>query len=171
MSLAEIHLPAVPHYATKLQKSMDRFFLRLQPDTPYMRFNYAVTVSPELFHPDSHHNLTPEVLAERGIADGEGDESAGKLSAESLWLRVERQTLQRLPRSKGILFSIRTYMTRMDEVAKEDAAAGALRTQIESYSEEVARYKNKGLWWNALRRHLDEIAAKKADTSITQEAP
>ena len=152
MSLAEIHLPNVPHYATKLRTSMDRFFLRLSPSQPYQRFNYAVTVSGELYHPESHHNLTPEVLAARGNGDSG--------SVDGLWLRVERQTLLRLPKSGAVLFGIRTYMTPVREVTADKAVARALRTQVESYGVEVAGYKNKGLWWDVLRKHLDDVVPK-----------
>lgn len=149
MSLAEIHMPNVPHYASKLQTGMDRFFLRLSASQPYQRFNYAVTVSPELYHPESHHNLTPEILAARGDEGGKG--------IDGLWLRVERQTLLRLPTSGAVLFSIRTYMTPMREVTADKEVAKALRTQVESYGVEVAGYKNKGLWWDILKKHLDEV--------------
>jgi hypothetical protein len=35
-------------------------------------------------------------------------------AGERLHLRVERQTLSRLPRSNAVLFTIRTYMNRLD---------------------------------------------------------
>lgn len=144
MSLWDIHAPAVPTYKTKLAKGMDRFFLRLRADQPYMRFNYAVDLSGELFHITSHHNLTKETLEH-------------PVTLDQLHLRVERQMLQRLPRSRGVLFSIRTYVTPINEVTRDLDMARALRTQVASYSDDVSAYKNKALWWDVLEKHLDEV--------------
>lgn len=146
MSLWDIHAPAVPHYKTKLAKGMDRFFVRLRASQPYMRFNYAVALSGELFHPNGHHNLTTGTLEH-------------PVTLEQLHLRVERQTLQRLPRSQGILFGIRTYITPLAEVTRDVGAARALRTQVKSYGEDVAAYKNKAFWWSVLEKHLNEVLA------------
>lgn len=47
-NLADIHGP-VPGYKEKLQKSMDRFFARLEPDRYVKRVNWSLTVDEELF--------------------------------------------------------------------------------------------------------------------------
>jgi hypothetical protein len=46
--LADIHGP-VPGYKEKLQKSMDRFFARLEPGRYVKRVNWSLTVDEELF--------------------------------------------------------------------------------------------------------------------------
>lgn len=46
--LADIHGP-VPGYKEKLQKSMDRFFARLEPGRFVKRVNWSLTVDEELF--------------------------------------------------------------------------------------------------------------------------
>lgn len=46
--LADIHGP-VPGYKTKLQKSMDRYFARLESGKLVMRVNWSLTVDEELF--------------------------------------------------------------------------------------------------------------------------
>lgn len=131
-------------YEQKLSKSMDRFFLRLRADKPYMRFNYAIDNDPELFHIHSHHNLTAE-------------SSSHPLTLDELFLRVERQFLQRLPRSRAIAFSIRTYVTPIRMVTKDKAIAKALKTSVGSYSPQVSAYKNKPLWGDILAAHLEEL--------------
>lgn len=144
MSLWQIHAGKVPQYEEKLAKSMDRFFLRLRADKPFMRFNYAIDNSSELFHINSHHNLTLETLEK-------------PLTLGQLHLRVERQFLQRLPKSQAIVFSIRTYVTPITEVTKDLNVARALRTSVASYSPQVSKYKNKPLWDALLTAHLNEI--------------
>ena len=141
-------------YEQNLSKAMDRFFLRLRADKPFMRFNYAVDISPELFHIHSHHNLTAETL-ER------------PLTIDQLYLRVERQYLQRLPKTGAIAFSIRTYITPITEVTKDKDIALALQTSVGSYSPEVSKYKNKHLWDNVLSDHLRELLQDHETQRIT----
>ncbi|KAL2421124.1 hypothetical protein ABEF91_008340 [Exophiala dermatitidis] len=147
LSLWQIHAGNVPQYEQNLAKSMDRFFLRLRVDSPIMRFNYAIDISPELFHINSHHNLKLEDLKH-------------PLTLDHLHLRVERQFLQRLPKTRGIVFSIRTYITPITEVTKDREVAEALQTSINSYTDEIASYKNKHLWKDVLGPHLREVTAK-----------
>ncbi|KAL2670022.1 hypothetical protein Neosp_014901 [[Neocosmospora] mangrovei] len=144
LSLWEIHAGKVPQYESKLAKSMDRFFERLKVESAVSRFNYAIDDSSELFHRHPHHNLTLEQL-----------ENPPKL--EDLHLRVERQTLQRLPKTRALLFTIRTYVTPIVEVTKDKEVAAALRTSVGSFSEDVSKYKNKDLWDRTLQKHLAEV--------------
>ncbi|KAL4954552.1 hypothetical protein BDW69DRAFT_183445 [Aspergillus filifer] len=142
-----IHAGRVPTYETRLAKSMDRFFQRLKPGPLICRYNYAIDDSDELFHRHSHHNLNLDEVKKPELKD--------------LHLRVERQVLQRLPRSKALLFTIRTYVTPITEVTKARDVAGALRTSVCSYSEDIARYKNRGLWEGTLMGHLEEVLGER----------
>ena len=144
LTLWGIHAGKVPQYESKLAKSMDRFFQRLKVGSAMSRFNYAIDDSAELFHRHSHHNLS--------LHD---PEKAPVLS--DLHLRVERQVLQRLPRSRALLFTIRTYVTPIVEVTRDRQVAEALRTSVNSFTEDVARYKNKSLWNETLQQHLSEV--------------
>ena len=130
---------------------MDRFFVRLRVGGAIQRFNYAIDDSAELFHPHSHHNLALDK----------------KVKLEDLHLRVERQVLQRLPKTRALLFSIRTYVTPITEVTKDKKVARALRTSVGSYGEDVAKYKNKPLWDTVMKEHLDEILAEE-DVELAQ---
>lgn len=140
-SLWQIHAGRVPQYETKLAKSMDRFFMRMQVGSAITRFNYAIDDSDELYHPHSHHNLSVDK----------------KVRLEDLHLRVERQFLQRLPKTRALLFSIRTYITPITEVTKDKEVAAALRTSVGSFTEDVAGYKNKALWDSVLSEHLKQV--------------
>ena len=55
-------------------------------------------------------------------------------------LRVERQTLRRLPKTGAIVFTIRVYMTPLKDLAKEPDIPGRLASAIRSWPEDVARY-------------------------------
>lgn len=58
----------------------------------------------------------------------------------NLYLRTERQTLRRLPRTGAIAFTIRVYQTRVDELAEEPGVPGRMASAIRSWPEDVARY-------------------------------
>lgn len=148
-SLWEIHAGKVPQYEQKLAKSMDRFFQKLRVDSPIQRFNYAIDNSDELFHRHSHHNLE-----ELEVGSG--------LRLEDLHLRVERQVLQRLPKSRDLLFSIRTYVTPITKVTEDKDIARALRTSVSSFGVDVARYKNKALWNDILQKHIAGVLGEES---------
>lgn len=54
-------------------------------------------------------------------------------------LRVERQTLRRLPRSGAIVFTIRVYMTPLTELGPDEA--GRLAAAIRGVREQEAAYR------------------------------
>ena len=53
-------------------------------------------------------------------------------------MRVERQTLRRLPRTGAIIFGIRTYLTPLEDLASEPNVPGRLASAIRSWPEDVA---------------------------------
>ncbi|MFM8681970.1 MAG: heme-dependent oxidative N-demethylase family protein, partial [Alphaproteobacteria bacterium] len=110
--LAEIHGP-VPDYGKALAAPVDRFFGALGEGRIVERWNWTIHDRPDLFQPQSprRHAVPPE-----RFADG-------------LFLRNERQTLRRLPRSRAILFAIDTRVTRLGDVPPADARnlAAAIR--------------------------------------------
>ena len=67
------------------------------------RFNWTIHDRPDLFQPTGGARRAHEVPPAR--------------YGESLWLRVERQTLRRLPRAGDVLFTIRTYRTPLETLA------------------------------------------------------
>ena len=54
-------------------------------------------------------------------------------------MRVERQTLRRLPRTGAIVFTIRVYLTRLEDLVAEPGVPGRLASAIRSWPEDVAR--------------------------------
>lgn len=123
---------------------MDRFFQRLKVENAICRFNFAIDTSGELFHRHSHHNLTPEQLET-------------PLKIQDLHLRVERQVLQRLPKTRALLFTIRTYVTPITEVTKDKEIARELRGSVQGFTDDISKYKNKDLWNELLQDHLAEV--------------
>ncbi len=57
----------------------------------------------------------------------------------TVWLRTERQTLRRLPRTGAIVFTIRVYQTSVEQLGKEAGVPGRMASAIRSWPEEVSR--------------------------------
>jgi len=99
-----IHEP-VPHYEERIGAATDAMFDKLTPDRPVWRVNWTVLDSPELFQPSA----TGRKARTHPSSGEEFGPSSGEEFGESMYFRTERQTLWKLPRSGGVLFTIRTY--------------------------------------------------------------
>lgn len=128
-SLATIHDPT-PHYAEMIATPMDRSFDKLKPERSVWRLNWSVLDNGALFQPTGHgrKDYTTDVTAEN--------------AGEKLWLRVERQTLRRLPQSGDILFTIRIYNAPFATLVNEPEAARRLAAAIAGLDDRMTDYKS-----------------------------
>ena len=142
---------------SKLQISLERFFRRLPLDKPVVRNNYffQVVQEPEARRPapvpGSLLDVDPDEIA--WSVTMQGDETIPKdggfhasdahektpATPGTFRLRTERQTLRRLPRTGAIMFTIRIYQTRLDELVREPGVPGRMASAIRSWPEDVAR--------------------------------
>lgn len=120
-SMAAVHDP-VAHYADELADRVDRFIAALRPDRPVWRRNWSIHDDPVYFLPDP----TPP----RAVDPPYG-----------LWLRSERQTLRRLPRTGAVLFTIRTQQVPLAQVAERPDVAQRMAIAIAAWSPELRAYK------------------------------
>ncbi|MEL7227186.1 MAG: heme-dependent oxidative N-demethylase subunit alpha family protein, partial [Cyanobacteria bacterium J06576_12] len=94
-------------------------------------------------------------LAEEKYATANEPDITKNNVEKRLWLRVERQTLRRLPVSGGVLFTIRTYVYPMVAVMAVSGAPGELAQAIRSLSPNMQKYKNLLPFRAALLKYLD----------------
>lgn len=143
-SLAAIHAP-VPGYEPQLGASMDRFFGRMKTARPVWRRNWSLMDDPTLFQPTGHGRQTRN----RDItADNAGD---------TAWLRMEHQTLRRLPCSGDILFTIRVYVHPLHSLAACPTHAAALASAIRALPPAMQRYKSIAPMRDAVLAWLDKV--------------
>ncbi|KAF7289107.1 hypothetical protein HMN09_01358900 [Mycena chlorophos] len=156
--------------AKKLQVPLERFFRRLSVDKPVVRNNYFIQISPPR-DPEAEPTVDTEQLAWGSYVLGQEEEygrskasvSAGAppvVTAQNIRLRTERQTLRRLPRSGAIVFTIRTYLFPVEELACEPGIAARFASAVRSWPEDVRQYKGEGRYGDVLLRYLDEMAAR-----------
>lgn len=162
MPLHEIHTSGdVPKYNEKLHSGMAKFFTRLTPDKPVVRNNYFIQTDDELAWSSS-------------IGD-EAEENVGwytadpAKSAEKLYFRSERQSLRRLPKSGGIVFTIRTYFCPISELCQEPHVPRRLLNAVESWSEDVKEYRGYYKFKDALLPYLEEKALEQEKMGIVAE--
>ena len=144
--ISQIH-QRVPGYPQKLERPVDNVFARLREGFPGLRFNWSIVDSPDLYLEQDKWRT--------GFDPAITTENAG----QSLWLRVERQTLRRLPDSRGILFTIRTYIYPLDQVAVNPAVAAQLSQAIQTLTPDMQMYKNLLPFRQVLLSYLDRHAS------------
>jgi hypothetical protein len=131
MAFHEWHAPVpLAHQAGVFDRAL-KFLLRLQLGQPVRRLNWTMTVNPRLdtspenyvlWGPD-RTTVTPENVAQK------------------VHLRVELQTLFRLPRSNAILFGIRCYLASVAELARVEKWRKRLHRVLRDLNTDVAAYK------------------------------
>jgi hypothetical protein len=137
-----VHGP-VPLYADRLAKPVDRFMRHVKPGHVAQRLNWSLLDDPALFQTGGHgrEGTNPAITAEN--------------AGETLHLRVERQTLRRLPRSETVLFGIRVHVYQLGRVIGTPALAARLAEAIRALPQEINRYKSLGTFRAAVLGWLD----------------
>ena len=122
-NMLAIHEP-VAKYADHVGAAVDTYFQRLTVEKPVWRSNWIIQDHPALFQPQ----IPSEPLVK---------------TPDELWIRMERQTLRRLPKTGGILFTIRGYQQPLPEyLSRSKKIAQDTRTLVERLPEDVAQYKS-----------------------------
>ena len=144
--LNTIHAP-IPGYEDQLASTMDKFFDRLKVDKPVWRLNWSLMDNPTLFQPTSH--------GQKGINTDITAENAGG----KLWLRMERQTLRRLPQTQDILFTIRVHVKPLVHLAEQPDRAAELAAAIRALPQPLQQYKSCPPIIDAALAWLDRAAS------------
>ena len=150
--LPAIHAP-VPSYAATLAKPVDRLLTELSPERPVWRSNWSLADDPALHQPIETANLP---------ADSSLDATN---AAERLWLRVERQTLHRLPACGGILFTIRTFRRSLAWFRDQPEAATQFASVLRDVPPDMARYKGLHRTGAAALAYLEGVAPMKGSST------
>lgn len=137
-TMSEIHVP-VPGFGpgTRNAGLIDRMFDKLQVVQPVERFNWSIQAGEALYHPLSNVERIDRATG-RPIRFPDVEAAAGA------FIRVERQTLRKLPKSGDILFTIRIHLdpigllkSRPDRATLASSFAG----QLLALDEEQLDYK------------------------------
>ncbi|KAK3983840.1 hypothetical protein QBC44DRAFT_375826 [Cladorrhinum sp. PSN332] len=148
-TLAEIHGP-VPSYREKIGRSMERFFGRLESGKRVGRVNWGIQTHSNLYAPSGNHVHANEEYTELLPHEVEISETR---------LRVELQSLMRLPETKALVFSFKTFLYPLEDIKKEEEGTGEqLAEAIEGLSKGNAPgmgvYKGGVKWGRVVTDYL-----------------
>ncbi|KAF9262193.1 hypothetical protein L218DRAFT_960587 [Marasmius fiardii PR-910] len=136
--LHEIHAP-VPDYAEKMKFSMDRFFSKMPCDKPIQRGSWGLEDGQPLFLLPGSHELITRQTKQRP-----------DLKVEDIHLRVDWQTLRRLPRSRAIVFNFKALFTPMTDFRNEPYIPRLVLKILKEGKPSIMQYK--GSW------HTEHVA-------------
>ncbi|KAI2628585.1 hypothetical protein GGR54DRAFT_352098 [Hypoxylon sp. NC1633] len=129
MQLHEIHQP-IPDYKEKMQFSMDRFFSKMPASKPIQRGSWGLEVDQPLYMPpgDPHESY-------RDIQDK-------TLTRSRIHLRVDWQTLRRLPLSGAVVFNFKALFTPLEEFRDEPYVPSLILKVLTEGKDSLMKYKN-----------------------------
>ncbi|KAF4457040.1 hypothetical protein F53441_955 [Fusarium austroafricanum] len=143
-TLVEIHAP-VPSYE-KIGSSMEKFFGKLEVGKSVKRTNWSVQTHTELFNCAGNHITGDDTY--------KNDED---VDITKTFLRIELQVLTRLPKTRAILFSFKTYLYPVRQI-KEEGLGPAFADAIEGLTKGNApgmwTYKSAVRWGSSVMEYL-----------------
>lgn len=149
----EIHAPINPIVPPMMQAAR-KLMERLPIGRPVWRINWSVKITDQLDMTSRHTPCLDKLLLEQ--APGFTPATIG----EKLFIRIERQTLTRLPRSGAILFGIHTYQNRLDrEIQDRPYAAERLANVFRTTPQAMLDYKGMTLFMPVLLNYLSSVTA------------
>jgi len=125
--LLGLHAP-VPG-AEDLSSRIDRIFTGMKPGVIMERLNWTVQAGPDRFTPSSQplKALAVETLPAAAL--------------DVLYLRVERQTIRKLPESGAVLFTIRICIDPLSAALEDDETRNAFAAAWRGTDPALAAYK------------------------------
>ena len=135
-----IHQP-VPHYDDRLARPVDRFFTAMKIGPISSRMNWSLQISRDLF--------TPRRVSRKAAANND--------DFHQLFLRIENQTLRKLPDTGCVVFTIRTHMLPMTLWQDDRDALQSMADMMQNMSPATKLYKGVPLYEPLVRRALARL--------------
>ncbi|KAG6854946.1 hypothetical protein C0991_009769 [Blastosporella zonata] len=148
--LHEIH-QSVPDYMEKMRVSMDRYFSKMTCDKPIQRGSWDFEIGQLLYAQpgDPHYDM-------RGV------QQPG-LDVEDIYLRVDWQTLRRLPKSRAIIFNFKALFTPVTQFQKEPYIPKLVAKVLRDGKKAFKEYKSTYHVEHKLLPALDKWAKEQED--------
>ncbi|KIY43659.1 hypothetical protein FISHEDRAFT_68068 [Fistulina hepatica ATCC 64428] len=144
--LHEIH-EIVPYYKKVMEFSMNRYFRKMECSKPIQRASWGFEVGEEsLFLQEGDDRFS-----KRATQDPE-------LRRQDIHLRVDWQTLRRLPRSQAIVFNYKALFTPLEQLKHEAYIPKLLRKILKEGDASIMQYKGVKYTLHKVLPALEEYA-------------
>jgi dimethylamine monooxygenase subunit A len=151
MSFKEIHSPIPGFQKDSLDDRILQFLMRLEAGKPWGRKNWSLMAGNRLA-------TSLETFSEWGLVRKQvTKENAGGL----VHLRVEVQTLFRLPKSNGILFTIHSHMLPLERFIQHTPWLEQFYAILNEIPDFIADYKGLSLYRKQVLHYLEEEMKKR----------
>lgn len=145
----------VPRLTDTLGRRIDQIIGSIHVAAPCERFNWQITPLSSIFFPrDNPH--AENAAAMHAIC--ESLRAHPERVGDMLWIRVERQTLSRLPDSRAVAFSLHTYSDPLSSIRSDRKSVRALLALLRGYSDERLKYSEMDIIREPLIVWLESIA-------------
>ncbi|OJJ48388.1 hypothetical protein ASPZODRAFT_92944 [Penicilliopsis zonata CBS 506.65] len=153
LQLHQIH-ETIPDYKEKMQFSMDRFFTKMPCDKPIQRASWGLEIGKPLYVPkgDPHelHRLSQNP----------------DLRLDDCHLRVDWQTLRRLPLSAGVVFNFKALFTPVSEFRDEPCVPALITKLLKEGKKNLMDYKSTWHVEHVVLPKLEEWAKEQEDKGL-----
>jgi dimethylamine monooxygenase subunit A len=147
----------VPQLTRKLGEKINRVLGSIHAATPCERFNWQITPMATVFFPHEDPHAANARAMREVLAELCRDPAR---AGEFLWIRVERQTLRRLPDSNAVAFSLHTYSDPLSSMQSDVESVRAIWTLLNNYSEERWKYSEMDIVREPLMTWLEAAARR-----------
>ncbi|KAJ5270373.1 hypothetical protein N7497_008859 [Penicillium chrysogenum] len=151
--LHEIHEP-IPDYREKMQFSMDRFFTKMPTEKPIQRGSWGLEIGQPLYMPPGD----PHELHRLSQRDD--------LTIEECHLRVDWQTLRRLPLSGAVVFNFKGLFTPVTEFRDEPGVPALVMKVVTDGKKNLIDYKSVWHVQHVVLPKLKEWAEEQKDNGL-----
>ena len=138
-SLMDLH-DGVPGYREDIGKRVDEIFNKLPTKRILERYNWSIYDDPKLFQP-VHSKPFVEFK---------------ETEPNKLFLRVERQTIRKLPKYGTVLFTIRVHVDPIESILNDKHSLKSLKMAIENLPGPMKEYKSINQFEKSLIDWLEE---------------
>lgn len=147
----------VPYYHEKLKTSMERWFERLDEYLPVERASWYITWD---------HKLKVNNIYQLPKFVPNLESSMRATDPKQFNVRVERQTLRRLPKSRAIIFTNHPIFYSIDEMKDEPNVPQLLKKIIYEAPEGIIKYKNFEFIRDHILGYLDSLIQRQKDLGL-----
>ena len=156
LKLHEIHAP-IPEYPEKMQFSMDRYFAKKPTDKAIQRGSWGFEIDQPLYMPpgDPHEKL-------REMQDPTH-------TIERAHLRVDWQTLRRLPLSGAVVFNFKGLFTPVQEFRDEPCIPSLILKVLREGKKSIMEYKNTWHTEHVVIPGLEEYEREQIEKGLMKE--